>query len=73
MKNRVFWQHMLDYAKYFKRQTVDYELSIILQCVFYQFHRSLAMKLTNLRADKSSAWDVFGACLRAHEQSHAFH
>ena len=31
-------------------QTIDYELSIALECIVYQFHCSLAMKMRDLRA-----------------------
>ena len=39
-------------AKYFNSQTIHYELSIILECIFYQLHRSLAIKLIDLRAQQ---------------------
>ena len=36
--------------KYFNSQTIHYELSVILECIVFQFHHSLAMKLIDLRA-----------------------
>ena len=35
---------------YFNSQTIDDELFILLECVVYQFRRSLAMKLIDLHA-----------------------
>ena len=54
------------------KERLDYELSIILECIVCQFHRSLAMRYIRVH-DISSVWDVLGAWLRAHERSRASH
>ena len=33
-------------------QTIDYELSIILECIVYQFHHLLVMKWVDLHSQK---------------------
>ena len=37
-------------VKYFNSHAIDYELSIILECMVYQIHRSVAIKVIDLHA-----------------------
>ena len=43
----VQWGSLI--VKYFDSQAINYELSIVYECIFYQFHCLLAMKFVYTR------------------------
>ena len=57
-----------NYVILITNQTSDYELIIILECIVFQFHRSPAMKLIDLRVRQIKCVGCAGrvpACSRA--------
>ena len=57
-------------GKCFNSYPIDYELSIVFDSIIYQFHRLLAMKLTDLRARQIERTGRVGSVPARSQASH---